>query len=273
MKNILLFVFGVLMVVFGTSTYLLYTGQGGSLSDKVSKASTEVVPARLIKKDFSGRIFIVTRGGGSVPLGGVVVSFYSYNNFKGLLPGMYESIAKNVYAHSARFSEEYEKEDALSREYDKVAKRSQSAANKIYKKEKEVAKERKAAYWSIYHSTSSRVFFESLPKPYFTTQTDPDGKFKISLSADGVVVAVACASRLILNNTERYCWFTKMDGSGEVFMNNHNMFGVGSNDSAIPMPELSGECEYRYSCKEQVDIVRAAYAPYFVSSAAGSGKR
>lgn len=266
MKNILLFIFGTLMLAFGASTFFLYTNQNGALLNKTNRISTESAPPLIVKKDFTGQIFVVTRGGTSVPLGGVVVSFYSYNDFKGLLPKIYESIAKNVNANFEKFSEEYAKEEALDREYDKVVKKSKSAANKIYSKEKEVARAREAAYWVIYHATSARNYFDALPKPYFTTQTDSNGKFKIALSSTITLVAVACASRLIGEKTERYCWFTKTDGSSEIFMNNHNMFGLGSSDAAIPMPELPTECGYRYSCKEHVDNMQAHYAPYFVNA-------
>ncbi|MNF43389.1 hypothetical protein D3C84_244700 [compost metagenome] len=274
MKNALLFVFGTLMVLFGAITVLLYlkvddnllNKDGGLLGRFTDRSSTSPSPM-VTKKNFRGQIFIVTRGGESVPLGGVIVSFYTHQQFQELLPSIYQKIGKDV----KELLPVFEARDKAANDAHKVvlkldAKAPFSVFSKAVKGWNKTLEGRISIYNALISKTNAQVYADSLPKPYITAQTAPDGKFILDVSTDDSLVATACASRQLGENAENYCWFITMDGTTEVFMNHHNMFGMRSPDSAIPMPDLPLTCG-EYTCSKYVEAIKDAYALFMTANA------
>jgi hypothetical protein len=88
------------------------------------------------------------------------------------------------------------------------------------------------------HLTSGEYFVQDMPAPISTIQTDSDGKFTMLLPRDGRYGIVARVSRELGDKKETYCWFVwvSLDGaaSKRVSLNNSNIVGAGSPDSALP---------------------------------------
>ncbi|MGH8601338.1 MAG: hypothetical protein ACREXR_00700 [Gammaproteobacteria bacterium] len=266
MKNILLFIFGTLMVLFGATTVMLYMKYDGSLLSNLASSTTSAPSPLVTKKNFTGQIFIVTRGGSSVPLGGVVVSFYTQKQFNSLLPAIFRTIGAEVGALMPLLKEKQKAEREAYNAYanlsDKVSLDKSIKVGKIWDKKE---REREEVYYALLFKTNAEVYANALPKPYVTAQTDPNGKFNLSFSTDNPLVATACASRHLGEKTENYCWFVTMDGSKEVFFNNHNMFGMYSSDAAIRMPELPMDCTMT-QCANAVSALEDAYSPFFTAA-------
>lgn len=271
MKNAILLVFGTLMVLFGTTSVLFYlkmdsnffNATGGLLST-FTEPSNPPSPS-VAKKHFRGQIFIVTRGGESVPLGGIIVSFYTLQHFQEVLPGIYQKIGKDVANLAPVYEAKVKAQDAALQAYEKISARhphSDKALNALGRAEDEHAEWVKA-YFALVYMTNAQAYANALPNPYVTSQTSPDGKFNLEVSTELPLVATACADRQIGQKTENYCWFITMDGSKEIFLNNHNKFGSGSPDSAIPMPELPDTCENK--CVREVEALKSAYAQFSMS--------
>jgi len=88
------------------------------------------------------------------------------------------------------------------------------------------------------HLRSGEYFFQDIPAPISTIQTDSDGKFTMLLPRDGRYGIVARVSRELGDKKETYCWFVwvSLEGaaSKRVSLNNSNIVGAGSPDSALP---------------------------------------
>lgn len=274
MKNALLFVFGTLMVLFGATTVLLYlkvdnnvlNKDGGLLRTSSDRSSSSPSPMQ-VEKNFRGQIFIVTRGGESVPLGGVIVSFYPSKQFQELMPSIYQKIGNDV----KELLPVFEARDKAANDAHKIVlkldkKAPFSALSKAVKGWNKGLEGRIAIYNDLISKTNAQVYVDSLPKPYITAQTAPDGKFNLGVSTDDSLVATACASRHLGDKDENYCWFITMDGGTEVFMNHHNMFGMRSPDSAITMPNLPPECGEN-NCYQYVEAIKDAYALFMTANA------
>ncbi|KPU61307.1 hypothetical protein AN403_5319 [Pseudomonas fluorescens] len=271
MKNTMLFVFGTLMVLFGTTTVLLYlkvddnmfTAAGALPSTFIDPSSSPPNPP-LAKKYYRGQIFIVTRGGESVPLGGVIVSFYTHKQFQEVLPGIYQKIGKVVAEFVPVYEAKVKAFNASWQAYEKInATKNWNKTHKAMKVANEKQAERIAAYYALHYISSAQAYANALPKPYVTAQTAADGKFNLEASAEPPLVATACATRQLGEKTENYCWFITMDGSKEILLNNHNTFGRSSSDSAIPMPELPIPCQA--NCEMEVEAIKDAYALFSTS--------
>lgn len=269
MKNIMLFVFGTLMVAFAASTIMLYANINESQSDIAMTTSSEGESQSPTKKSFNGQIFVVTRGGESVPLGGVIVAFYTRSEFIVSQYKFYESNGAVVAPIIKKFKEKYDEESkAYSAWFDISLGRSGSSDKLTRAREllEEKTSERKAAYYALLYKTDAKTYVAALPSPFITTQTDANGKFSTSLATEKPLVAVACASRLIGKITENYCWFINMDGTKEVLMNNNNMFGMVSDDQAIPFTALPMECGSMSECSSYVNQVSVDYSTFFPES-------
>ena len=268
MKNALLFIFATLTVAFASTSYVLYTNQQGkpigSLPDQLAK-TPQFAPSA---KTYQGQIFVVTRGGESIPLGGLVVSFHSLQVIKDYELRMYQALASDVAKHSEKFEKQYMKYAATEAIYNEVVEKQQ------YKKYKTIRgmlddEERylRYAYENLLYVSGAKPYAEAAPESAITTQTDASGKFSLTLPADEPLVAATCASREVSDKTERYCWFINMDGSKAVLMNNHNVLGKRSDDSAIKTPGLPLDCKQWQECAAAVYAVKQAYAPYAVTAA------
>lgn len=268
MKNLLLFVFATLAIAFGASTVLLVTKPEYVVAVTRNWQAPHETPSPIAaERTIKGQVFVVTRGGGSVPLGGVAVSFYTNKTIQSLLPPIYQGMAADVLRYSTAYMATKDKEDVAYANFNKI-KNTKSTWNdkqsKAYDAYKELTKEKMTHYYGLMSVTSGESYYAALPSPYITAQTDASGYFKVNISGDSVLVATACASRQIGDTNERYCWFIKTDGGQDALMNNHNMFGMASSDSAIPMPELPADCHYG-ECDSYMSNMRSAYQSFFPS--------
>lgn len=271
MKNLLLFVFGALAIAFGASTVLLVTKpEYVAAVTRNWQAPPEAPSPIASERTIRGQVFVVTRGGNSVPLGGVVVSLYTHKTIQSLLPPIYQRMAVDVLRYSTAYMAMKDKEGVAYADFEKIKNKNKNNTwsdkqSKAYDAYKKLTKEKMEHYYSLMNITSGESYYVALPSPYITVQTDAGGYFKANISGNSVLVAIACASRQIGDTKERYCWFIKTDGSQDVLMNNHNMFGMGSSDSAIQMPELPADCLYS-KCDDYISNMRDAYQAFFSSA-------
>jgi hypothetical protein len=202
------------------------------------------------KGDLEGEVFIVTPGGQNYKLGLVPIALYSLDSLKPYL----EQKKQKAETESARLgrlvdpakSEMNAKERArdaafqafLNASYSDPNRRSLEAA---YHQTKEQCELVMRAYYFLLDAQSKFVsgafYFDGLPEPLVTTQTNSDGKFTIEMPIKGSFVIAAHADRTIGNSTERYYWLLKvsLDGAAKraIMLSNNNLSSEGSSDSLI----------------------------------------
>jgi hypothetical protein len=86
--------------------------------------------------------------------------------------------------------------------------------------------------------TSAEHFLKELPSPISTATTNGDGAFTLAIPRNGRYGIVARASRAVDDEEQTYHWFVwiSLDGqhSKRLVLNNDNVVGAGSPDSALP---------------------------------------
>jgi len=84
---------------------------------------------------------------------------------------------------------------------------------------------------------AGEYFFQDLPSPISSAQTDANGTFTLPMPRDGRYGIVGRASRKVDEKTETYYWFVWVSLGGEhskrLVLNNDNLVGAGSPDSAL----------------------------------------
>lgn len=261
MKNVILLVLGILTITFAASTLILYQKHSNSPTINSEVVGTEKSALHDTSQKINGQIFIVTRGGESVPLGGVIVSAYTQKDFQDSLPQIYKAIVQDASVLTPKF-------ELLSGEADKIWENSKkftganynaSKLSKILNQWLVIANLRDATYRELLEKTSGRRYLAELPQTLAKTQTDATGKFEIALPSKKQWVIAACASREIAKKKEKYCWFAKSNGEKYLLLNNNNIFGIESEDAAIAMPELPINCIYK-DCILYAQTMLAAYS-------------
>jgi hypothetical protein len=108
----------------------------------------------------------------------------------------------------------------------------------VYNKTKNLAAQLEDLRAQQQHLTSGEYFFQELPSPVSSVHTGTDGTFTMLLPRDGRYGIVARVSREFGEQKETYCWFVwvSLDGaaSKRLGLNNSNIVGAGSPDSALP---------------------------------------
>jgi hypothetical protein len=202
------------------------------------------------KGDLDGEAFIVTRGGQNYKLDLVPITLYSVDSLKPYLEQKKEKaetelarLGRLVNPNKSEMNAKERARDAafqafLNAGYSDPNKRSLEAA---YQQAKEQWELSRRAYYFLLNAQSKFVsgafYFDGLPEPLVTTQTDSDGKFTIEMPAKGNFVIAAHADRTIGNSTERYYWLIKvsLDGAAKkaITLSNNNLSSEGSSDSLI----------------------------------------
>jgi hypothetical protein len=107
----------------------------------------------------------------------------------------------------------------------------------VYNKTKDLARQLEALHSRQQRLISGEFFFQDIPSPISNAQTDADGKFTLLIPRDGRFCIAARASRELGEKKETYCWFVwvSLDGdpSKRLVLNNDNLVGAGSPDSAL----------------------------------------
>ncbi|MGY3303770.1 hypothetical protein ACVK1X_003069 [Pseudomonas sp. PvR086] len=247
MKNAILLVLGILTITFAASTLILYQKHSYLPTSNSEAITAEKSAPHDTSQKINGQIFIITRGGESIPLGGVIVSAYTQKVFQDSLPKIYKAIVQDASALTPKV-------EFLSGEADKLwesskkftgTKGSVSKLSKILNQWLATANLRDATYRELLEKTSGRRYLAELPQTSAKTQTDATGKFELALPSKKQWVIAACASREIAKEKEKYCWFTKSNNEKYLLLNNNNIFGIESEDAAAAMPELPINCEYK----------------------------
>jgi hypothetical protein len=202
------------------------------------------------KGDLEGEAFIVTPGGQKYKLGLVPIALYSLDSLKPYLEQKKQQ-AETEFARLTLLvdpakSEMSAKERArdtalqafLNTSYSDPNRRSLEAAYHQAKGQCELVAR---AYRFLLDAQSKFVsgafYFDGLPEPLVTTQTDSDGKFTIEMPIKGNFAIATHAERTIGNSTERYYWLIKvsLDGAAKkaITLSNNNLSSEGSSDSLI----------------------------------------
>jgi hypothetical protein len=107
----------------------------------------------------------------------------------------------------------------------------------VYNKTKDLARQLEELRLRQRQLTSGEYFFQDIPSAISSAQTDADGKFILLIPRDGRYGIVARASRELGEEKQTYCWFVWVslegDPSKRLVLNNDNIVGAGSADSAL----------------------------------------
>jgi hypothetical protein len=258
MKNALLFVLGTLAIAFASSTLILYQKYSGLTG---SERVIEAVSTHITNNRVSGQVFVVARNGASIPLGGIAVVIHPFSVLEKALPAIYQNRAvditqaANIYIQRLRDSIE---KTTIMHKY-RIGTKSYEKASNEWNRSIEL---RNNSYWNLLDIARGNKYYEALPEPSMITQTDASGKFEFDLPASTAWVVSACASRLVGDSDEKYCWFVKPKLEKEILLNNNNMFGTYSDDSLIMMRGMKEDCGLSENCIKDANQLISLYAPY-----------
>ena len=202
------------------------------------------------KGDLEGEVFIVTRGSQNYKPGLVPIALYSLDSLKPYLEQKKQQ-AETEFARLGRLvdpakSEMNAKEKARDAAFQAFLNAGNSDPNRpsleaAYHQAKGQCELVARAYYFLLDAQSKFVsgafYFDGLPEPLVTTQTNSDGKFTIEIPVKGNFVIAAHADRTIGNSTEHYYWLLKvsLDGAAKkaIRLSNNNLSSEGSSDSLI----------------------------------------
>ncbi len=218
----------------------------------------------LSQGSLQGQIFIVTNGRDNIKLGLVTVKLYNYDDISSYLVKRKTEYGELVnkekqLVDTAKAAANNAKQSADNAEqnenntlnaytaapYDDPNQSSLEAANQQAQDESNQASE---AYRSADESYREAInqskdalagsfFFENLPTPNQTTQTDADGKFTFEIPENGQYVVAAQAQRDVIDSTEYYYWMIQVSLNGasskSMMLSNDNLSNAQSPDSLI----------------------------------------
>jgi len=196
--------------------------------------------------ELAGDVFVVARDGKRHSLGSVVLNVIPED-------ALTEHLTRKTAQSELERGKLQSKIDALAPILEEaraeevrlwnIQKRDESDVQKaeawslVYNKTKNLAGQLEDLRAQQQHLTSGEYFFQDIPSPISSSQTDADGKFALLMPRDGRYGIVALASRELGEKKETYCWFVwvSLDGylSKRVVLNNDNIVGAGSPDSAL----------------------------------------
>jgi hypothetical protein len=196
----------------------------------------------------TGEIFITTRGGNSIKLGGVLISVFdrasvdeciktrgkeieaslaklnprleqAKNENESSLKAWKAAVARLRGSDTDDFNRQYEAEEALKN----VHKKKQADEDKIMQEMREVC--------------SATHYLQMMPSPLLSAKANSDGKFRVALPRSSRLVLAAIATRAVGGETEHYYWLLPLDPpSGdavEIALSNDNLTSVHSGGSLI----------------------------------------
>jgi hypothetical protein len=188
------------------------------------------------KNTLSGQVFISTRGGDNIKLGGVHVYLYGRAQVNLIIVPRNQEAVNQVTALSAEIdkeSKEYSNADAASQTQDALVENGEYIDPVVRKDNLQKSMQGLEQKRDLYLSPD--YYFSGLPDPLAEAETDADGKFTMTVPP-GKYVLAARATRSVLLSDEHYWWMIKFDMgtlSRSVLLSNDNLSSSGSDDSLI----------------------------------------
>ena len=196
--------------------------------------------------DLLGDLSIVTRGGRKHKLAAVTVSAIPEDSFKKHLASKRlqaerdtEKLEQDIEGLAASLRSAQAEEDRLWKilQRDENNPQKRDAWSVAYDKAKNLPRRIESLKAQRQYVDSGEFYLEGLPPGIATAKTDANGKFSLILPVQGRFGLVASASRELLKGKETYYWFVwvSLDGdpSKRLALNNENVMGAGSPDSAL----------------------------------------
>jgi len=149
------------------------------------------------------------------------------------------TLRREIDALSATLSESEAEENRLwnIQKSDESNLQKANAWSVVYNKTKNLAGQLEELHARQQRLISGEYFFQDLPSPISSAQTDASGTFTLLVPRDGRYGIVARASRDVAEKKESYYWFVWVSLGGEhskrLVLNNDNLVGAGSPDSAL----------------------------------------
>lgn len=148
-------------------------------------------------------------------------------------------LQREIDAVAAILKEEKAEEERLwhIQKSDENDMQKANAWSLVYNKTKDLSTKLDNLHAQQRHLTSGDYFFQDMPSSISTVRTDADGKFTLLIPRDGRYGIAARGFREAGEQRETYCWFVWVSLGGEhskhLVLNNDNMVGAGSADSAL----------------------------------------
>jgi hypothetical protein len=178
-----------------------------------TQATPPPVPSAPVieKATINGQIFITTKAGENIKLGGVHVHLFTLEEAT--------ATAKQV------------KDDAAASDGNAVAKID--AQTKVVEAEADFPKRQQESanllgqILARFSATGAAAYISKLPNPEDDSETDADGRFTMQIPKGGSWVIEAAGWRDLPKGRENYFWFFKLNDAaiskGQVFLNNENL--------------------------------------------------
>jgi len=200
------------------------------------------------KGQLEGEVFIVTQGGQNYKLGLVQIALYPMDTCR-------TSLDRKKSEANAALQVLKPKIAAAKAENDQANQAESTAFNAALNSSiqnrnaleaaRDEARERQNATLDAYFEllgqqnsyTSDRFYFDALPEPLVTTQTNSDGRFTLEVPTKGQFVIAATGSRSVGDSTEHYYWLLKisLDGVAKktIMLSNNNLTSERFPDSLL----------------------------------------
>ena len=218
-------------------------------------------PAPALQGALQGQVFIVTKGRENIKLGLTTVNLYSYNDIVAYLTKRKPEYAALQDRENQLVGAAEAAVNSAKQSVDNAQQKSSNAINAIHRGDPNFDKQIEASNQALdendqalnaYSSAlidaagaeehrdvalTGGFFFENLPNPIATTQTDANGEFSLQIPTDGQYVIGAQAQRDVGGSTEYYYWMIQVSLNGapnkSIMMSNNNLSTAQSPDSLI----------------------------------------
>jgi Skp family chaperone for outer membrane proteins len=196
--------------------------------------------------ELTGDVFVVSRTGKKHSLASVVLNAIPEDELNAHLEHKTAQrelerakLQREIDALSAALEEARAEEDRLwnIQKRDEENSRKAKAWSVAFNKTKILTRELEDLQARRQHLTSGEYFFRDIPSPISSAKTDAEGKFTLVIPRNGRYGIVARASRELGEGNQSYFWFVWVSLEGEaskrLLLNDDNIVGVGSPDSAL----------------------------------------
>jgi hypothetical protein len=208
------------------------------------------------KREISGQVFVSSEDGISHKLGAVPISIYPADVVRSHVE-LYITKLANIERQNSEKRDKagetlLEVELKLTADPPPVESKLQLRATM----DQAMAELREIIDSQDRQRNEARKGMLSMGNPVFSTSTDADGNFSLIVDRDGGFYAVAQASRIVGQDTERYYWIVKVGSElkQQAYLNNLNV--IRSADKADGLTKAG----VKYSSEEE-ERLKAAFGP------------